>query len=76
MARCSRPDIVLVSGPPFSPYVVGAFVWAVGLPVLGHYAAADPGLRYASYAVAGVFVAASAVLGVAAWVRRRRAPAR
>ena len=60
----------------FTANVVGAFAWAVGLPVLGHYAAADPWLRHASYAVAGVFVAASAVLGVAAWVRRRRAPAR
>jgi membrane-associated protein len=59
-----------------SANVVGALAWAVGLPVLGHYAAADPSLRYASYAVAGVFVAGSLVLGVAAWVRRRRAPAR
>jgi membrane-associated protein len=59
-----------------SANVVGALGWAVGLPVLGHYAAADPWLRYASYAVAGVFVAGSLVAGVAAWVRRRRAPAR
>lgn len=59
-----------------SANVVGALAWAVGLPVLGHYAAGDPSLRYASYAVAGVFVAGSLVLGVAAWVRRRRAPAR
>ena len=59
-----------------SANVVGALAWAVGLPVLGHYAAADPWLRYASYAVAAVFVAGSAVVGVAAWVRRRRAPAR
>ena len=46
-----------------SANVVGALAWAVGLPVLGHYAAADPWLRYASYAVAGVFVAGSAVAG-------------
>lgn len=59
-----------------SANVVGALAWAVGLPVLGHYAASDPWLRYASYGVAAFFVGGSFVLGVAAWVRRRRAPAR
>ena len=59
-----------------SANVVGALAWAVGLPVLGHYAASDPWLRYAAYGVAAFFVGGSFVLGVAAWVRRRRAPAR
>jgi membrane-associated protein len=59
-----------------SANVTGALAWAVGLPVLGYYAAADPWLRYASYSVAGAFVAGSVAVGVAAWVRRRRAPAR
>ena len=59
-----------------SANVVGALAWAVGLPVLGFFAASDPWLRYASYGVAGFFVAGSVVLGVATWVRRRRAAAR
>jgi membrane-associated protein len=56
-----------------SANVVGALCWAVGLTVLGHAAYATPSLRYASYAVAGVFVAGSVVAGVVGWVRRRRA---
>lgn len=56
-----------------SANVVGALAWAVGLPVLGHLAASDPALRWAAYAVAAVFVGGSFVLGVAGWVRRRRA---
>jgi membrane-associated protein len=59
-----------------SANVVGALVWAVGLPVLGHLAASDPSLRYASYGVAALFVGGSVVVGVVGWVRRRRAPAR
>jgi membrane-associated protein len=56
-----------------SANVVGALCWAVGLTVLGHLAASQPGLRQASYVVAGVFVAASLAAGVVGWVRRRRA---
>ena len=59
-----------------SANLVGALVWAVGLPVLGYFAASDPWLRYASYGVATFFVAGSVVLGVAAWVRRRRSAPR
>lgn len=59
-----------------SANVVGALAWAVGLPVLGHLAATDPWVRQVSYAVAGVFIAGSLVLGVAEWIRRRRTPAR
>lgn len=59
-----------------SANAVGAAAWAVGLPVLGHAAAANSWLRWAAYGVAAFFVGGSVVLGVAAWVRRRRAPAR
>ena len=59
-----------------SANVVGALVWAVGLPVLGHLAADRPALKYVSYAVAAFFVAGSLVLGVGAWVRRRRSARR
>lgn len=56
-----------------SANVVGALAWAVGLTVLGHLAASQPALRHASYAVAGLFIAASLVAGVVGWMRRRRA---
>ena len=55
-----------------SANVVGALCWAVGLTVLGHLAASQPGLRHASYVVAGVVVGGSLVAGVVGWVRRRR----
>ncbi len=56
-----------------SANVVGALCWAVGLTVLGHVAAREPALRHTAYVVAGTAVAASLVLGVGGWVRRRRA---
>lgn len=56
--------------------VVGAVAWAVGLPVLGHLAASDPGVRHTSYVVAGLFVGGSVVAGVVGYVRTRRATAR
>ncbi|MGH8893295.1 MAG: DedA family protein, partial [Actinomycetes bacterium] len=59
-----------------SANVVGALAWAVGLPVLGHVAASDPTVRFASYAVAALFVTGSLVAGVVGWVRRHRADAR
>lgn len=54
--------------------VVGALLWGAGIVLLGHYSAGVPWLRYTAYAVAGTFVALSVVVGVAAWVRRRRTP--
>ena len=56
-----------------SANVVGALAWAVGLTVLGHYAASQPALKHASYAVAGVFIVGSLVVGVVGWLRRREA---
>jgi membrane-associated protein len=55
-----------------SANVVGAAAWAAGLVVLGHFSARNDTLRLASYAVAGVFVGGSVVVGVAAHLRRRR----
>ncbi len=70
----------IVAGTSRMPYrrflpanVVGALAWAVGLTVIGHLAAATPALRFAAYAVAGTFVAASAVAGVVGRLRNRRA---
>ncbi len=76
--RTFTPILAGTSRMPYARFlsanVVGALAWAVGLTVLGNLAASQPALRHASYAVAGVFVAGSLVLGVAGWVRRRRAP--
>jgi membrane-associated protein len=55
---------------------VGALAWAVGLTVLGHYAASEPWLKTASYAVAGAFIVGTLVVGVVGYVRSRRAAAR
>jgi len=60
----------------FSANVVGALAWAVGLPVLGHLAAADRWVRHTSYAVAALFVVGSIVAGVVGYVRSRRTTAR
>jgi membrane-associated protein len=59
-----------------SANVVGAAAWAVGLPVLGYYAASHPWLRGTAIAVGGFFVVLSFVVGVVGYVRRRRARAR
>lgn len=78
--RTFTPILAGTSRMPYARFVsanvVGALAWAVGLTVLGHLAAGDPALRRMSYAVAALFVLGSAVLGVAGWVRRRRAPSR
>ena len=58
-----------------SANVIGALMWAVGLTVLGHVAASEPWVKSASYAVAGVFITGSLVVGVVGYVRARRAPA-
>ena len=76
--RTFTPVLAGTSAMPYlrflSANVVGALAWAVGLTVLGHLAASQPGLRHASYAVAGAFVALSLVTGVVGHLRRRRAP--
>jgi len=75
--RTFTPVLAGASAMPYAAFgtanVAGALCWAVGLTVLGHAAATTPGLEHASYAVAGVFVTASFVVGVAGWLRRRRA---
>jgi membrane-associated protein len=75
--RTFTPVVAGTSRMPYGRFLsanlVGAFCWAVGLTVLGHAAASQPALRHVSYAVAGLFVAGSLVVGVVGWLRRREA---
>jgi membrane-associated protein len=75
-----RTFVPVLAGSSRMPYprflaanVVGALAWAVGLPVLGHLSAHAPVLRHASYVIAVLVVAGSAVAGVVGWMRRRNA---
>jgi len=75
--RTFTPVVAGTSRMPYGRFlsanVVGALAWAVGLTVLGHLAASQPALKHASYAVAGLFIAGSLVVGVVGWLRRREA---
>ena len=75
--RTFTPVVAGTSRMPYGRFlsanVVGALAWAVGLTVLGHFAASQPALKHASYAVAGLFIVGSLVVGVVGWLRRREA---
>jgi len=75
--RTFTPVVAGTSRMPYGRFlsanVVGALAWAVGLTVLGHLAASEPALKHTAYVVAGLSVAASVVVGVAGWLRRREA---
>lgn len=74
--RTFTPILAGVAGMPYPLFlaanVVGALVWGAGLLGLGYAAASLPLLRHASYAVAAVVVALSAVPGVLRWRASRR----
>ncbi len=53
--------------------VVGALPWAVGLPILGYYAAQFPILRTISYLIAGTAILGTLVAAVVVIARDRRA---
>ncbi len=55
--------------------VVGAACWAVGLTLVGAWAATVPAVRDVAYGVAGLVITASVMLTAAGWWRRRRADA-
>ena len=57
----------------FSANLVGAVAWGVGLTVTGYYAAQLPGVKNASYLIAGFFIVASIVVGVRNWLKNRAA---
>ncbi|TFC53245.1 DedA family protein [Cryobacterium sp. TMT2-10] len=54
-----------------SSNLVGALAWGVGLTLTGYYAAAIPGVKSATYVIAGVFIAASIVFGLRTWFADR-----
>lgn len=52
---------------------LGAFLWGVGITLLGYYAASIPALKGSARAIAIFFVLLTIVLGVRNYIRARRA---
>jgi len=75
--RVFIPPVAGIAGMRYLRFVtanfVGALTWGVLITVIGYLAASNPQVRPASYAVAGVVIAASIIAGVRAWVLERRA---
>lgn len=74
--RVFIPAIAGISGMAYWRFltanIVGAFSWGVLITVIGYFAASNPSVRPAAYAVAGVVIAASIVSGIRAWRLDRR----
>jgi membrane-associated protein len=56
----------------FSANLLGAVVWGCGLSVIGYYAASNPVLEKASYAIAIFFIASSIAVGARSWLKNRK----
>ena len=73
--RTFTPIVAGVAQMPYPRFLaanlVGALVWGIGLTTLGHLAHGQPSIRWAAYTVAGVAIAASILLPLGAWLRRR-----
>jgi membrane-associated protein len=73
--RTFTPIVAGVGRMPYPSFLsanlVGAGAWGAGLIVLGYYAHSVPWLRHAAYAVAGVAIAASVLVPLVGWLRRR-----
>jgi len=57
----------------FSSNLLGAVVWGCGLNVTGYFAASNPALEKASYAIAAFFILASVAVGARSWLKNRKA---
>ena len=57
----------------FSANLLGAVVWGCGLNITGYFAAHNPALEKASYAIAGAFIAGSIFVGARSWLKNRKA---
>lgn len=70
-ARVFVPVIAGVAGMRYLRFttanVAGSLAWAVGITVIGYFAASIPGVKAASYAIAGACIAASIIAGIRAW---------
>lgn len=53
----------------FSANLVGAIVWGFGLSMAGYFAASIPVVKNISYLIAVLFIAASLIAGIRAWLR-------
>ena len=52
--------------------LVGAMLWGVGITVAGYFSASIPGVKAASYIIAGLCITASIIAGIRAWRIDRR----
>lgn len=47
--------------------LVGALAWGVGITLVGYFTASIPGVKSASYVIAGIVIALSIVAGIRTW---------
>jgi membrane-associated protein len=52
--------------------LVGAMLWGVGITLAGYFSASIPGVKAASYIIAGVCIMAAIIAGIRAWRLDRR----
>lgn len=52
--------------------LVGAMLWGVGITVAGYFSASIPGVKAASYIIAGLCITAAIIAGIRAWRIDRR----
>jgi membrane-associated protein len=53
--------------------LVGAMLWGVGITLAGYFSASIPGVKAASYIIAGVCITVAIIAGIRAWRLDRRA---
>ena len=74
-ARVFVPVVAGVGRMNYSSFIssnlVGALAWGVGITLTGYYAAGIPGVKSATYVIAGVFITASIVFGLRTWLTDR-----
>lgn len=56
-----------------SSNLVGALTWGVGISLAGYFTATIPGVKSATYLLAGIVIAASVVAGIRTWRATHRA---
>lgn len=54
-----------------SSNLVGALAWGVGITLVGYFTATIPGVKSASYVIAGIVIALSIIAGIRTWLAHR-----